>query len=210
MESFQHVWAAKYDTEEMPGVGLPSVHLQTWADSALPSCTSASSVKKGRSSLQRLLQGGGGKGSFLLKQELTEFSSIMISNLACCEIFSAGSCKPSSLALDAFSSMYEDTCQGTGGFCEINEINFVQKASPHGRDYSPGNKQHSITSVHVRKGRVTLQETCFANTVTQACACNAGCTPGDATCSCQRCECKWHVLLCIQMCVFSVHLSMQI
>lgn len=60
----------------MPRVDLPLVHLH--------------SDNKGRSSLKQLFKGGGGGergGSFLLKQVLTEFSSIMTSSQAWCEIF---------------------------------------------------------------------------------------------------------------------------
>lgn len=118
-----------------------------------PSCTLLSSVNKGRSSPKQASERRRKNPSCsLLKQALAGFSSAMTSSPAWCEIFSSGSCKCSSFG---FSSAYKDwDAKGTGSFCGQMKLILCTRAPPQGRDYSPGNKRNSLTSMHVRKSRV--------------------------------------------------------
>lgn len=109
--NFHPIWAVEYVAEEMPVVDLPLVHLQTWT--------------KNNDHHQN---------SFLIKQVLVEFSSIMTSSPAWCETFSTGSYKWSSFSLDGFSSMYRDLhAKGTGSFCGQMKLILCTKHSPQGR-----------------------------------------------------------------------------
>lgn len=105
--------------------------------------------------------------TFLLKQVLSEFSSIMTSSTPWCEIFSTGSYKWSSFALDGFSSTYKDLhAKGTGSFCGQMKLILCTRHPPQGGIIAQVIREIPLTSMHVRKGRVAPQDIWFGSAVT--------------------------------------------